>query len=259
MQEKYLELRQLRDFLQTFDSNCLASAKKQKTQSSKEQNMKDVMRKQFQFGSDEIYPLMDSSDNDEEEKKVVTFQEDGSSQYREMYEQDRDELQDLDLLSKDNIMSDSQYVEMFIEYVTDIFNKERGKDETKKQSLGDIKSTQVDTAIIIQQPIKVSDQVRESTLLNSDKNSNLQNVVFGNVKALIPIQRQKFSVESDENDKTRYRQGQKTVIREKRIFGVLTTYQLGFIPNLDVFCTEDEENFIKDSYIFRSLLCNSNE
>ncbi len=42
---------------------------------------------------------------------------------------------------------------MFIEYVTDIFNKERGKDETKKANLGDIKSTQIDTALIIQQPL----------------------------------------------------------------------------------------------------------
>ena len=38
-------------------------------------------------------------------------------------------------------MSDEEYVRMFTDYVVDIFNRERGRDETKKANLGDLKTT----------------------------------------------------------------------------------------------------------------------
>lgn len=38
-------------------------------------------------------------------------------------------------------LTDEEYVQLFMEHVVDIFNKERGRDEAKKANLGDIKST----------------------------------------------------------------------------------------------------------------------
>ena len=66
-----------------------------------------------------------------------------------MYEKDIDELSQVKLLNMSTEITAEEYVKKFIEYVTDIFNKERGRDETKKANLGDIKSTQVDTSILI--------------------------------------------------------------------------------------------------------------
>jgi len=44
-----------------------------------------------------------------------------------------------------------------------------------------------------------------------------------------------------------------TPLKEKRIFGILTAKQVGYIPNLQVSFTEDEENFSRDTYSFKSV------
>ena len=47
-------------------------------------------------------------------------------------------------------------------------------------------------------------------------------MVKGNVKALIPLMREKLVLEGGET--TRYRRGERVPIGEKRIFGVLTRH-----------------------------------
>jgi hypothetical protein len=98
-----------------------------------------------------------------------------------MYDQDMATLKALQYCPDPSEVTPKEYIRMFIEYVTDIFNKERGRDETKKANLGDIKSTQIDTALIIQQPLR-----------NGSSSSNITDeVIMGNVKALIPVLRER--------------------------------------------------------------------
>ena len=59
---------------------------------------------------------------------------------REMYEKDINELESLQYPSISET-SPKEYVNQMINHVTDLFNRERGKDETKKANLGDIKSS----------------------------------------------------------------------------------------------------------------------
>ncbi len=51
----------------------------------------------------------------------------------------------------------------------------------------------------------------------------------------------------------KYRRGEILPLKEKLIFGIVTRYQVGYIPSVDICFTEDEENFIRDSYLFRPL------
>ena len=37
------------------------------------------------------------------------------------------------------------------------------------------------------------------------------------------------------------------------IFGIVTRYQVGHIPSVDVCFTEDEKTFIRDTYVYRTL------
>ena len=59
-------------------------------------------------------------------------------------------LKGLDTLDAAQI-SDEQQIQIFIEQVKDLFAKERGRETAKKLNLGDIKSTKVETCIILQQ------------------------------------------------------------------------------------------------------------
>lgn len=61
--------------------------------------------------------------------------------------------EDLDGQEIDLKLSDKEYVSKFIEYVTNIFNKERGKSEAKKANLSDLKSTRIENSTIIQFPL----------------------------------------------------------------------------------------------------------
>jgi hypothetical protein len=80
--------------------------------------------------------MMDSSD-----------EEFNDTDPRRLFHIDQSEF---DLAGFDLNLSDEEYVQLFIDHVVDIFNKERGRDETKKANLGDIKATQIDTSVILQ-------------------------------------------------------------------------------------------------------------
>ena len=47
-------------------------------------------------------------------------------------------------------------------------------------------------------------------------------MIYGNVKAIIPLSREKLTLEFDENQKPKYKRGQMTPLRENLIFGVVT-------------------------------------
>lgn len=100
---------------------------------------------------------------------------------------DADEINDL---SVDPTLSDREYVKRFTEKVERIFNSERGRDEAKKQNLSDVKSTQIDNSIIIQKPLLEEKELRDI--------NKTQTMVYGNVKAVIPLMRERLMVELDD-------------------------------------------------------------
>jgi len=65
-------------------------------------------------------------------------------------------------------------------------------------------------------------------------------MVSGNVKVLLPLSRELLLPESTpENPQAlKYRRGNIEQTLEKRIFGVLTKYQVGHIPNINI-CFND--------------------
>lgn len=80
-----------------------------------------------------MMPLMDSSEDDMKLGDII-------HQKKDAYEFEQN-LDQPDFLEKINYINEQEYLKLFIQYVTDIFNKERGSGETKKANLGDIKST----------------------------------------------------------------------------------------------------------------------
>ena len=81
-------------------------------------------------------------------------------------------------------------------------------------------------------------------------------MIYGNVKALIPLARERLRLEfyrRGENLQPKYRRGELVPLKESLIFGIVTRYQVGHIPSIDVCFTEDEQTFIRDTYLFKSL------
>lgn len=70
--------------------------------------------------------------------------------------------------------------------------------------------------------------------------------------------REKFLLEYEDLENNEQRQKYKIIsqseFREKLIFGIVTANQVGYIPNVNVSFTEDEENFNRDTYVFKSLM-----
>lgn len=73
---------------------------------------------------------------------------------------------------------------------------------------------------------------------------------------MIPLIREKFALEYEDIgiiQKEKYMKIDQIKLSEKRIFGILTAKQVGHIPNVQISFTEDEENFNRDTYMFKSL------
>lgn len=89
--------------------------------------------------------------------------------------------------------------------------------------------------------------------------SHNQSQIYGNVKALIPLARERLALEfyrKGDNLQPKYRRGELTGLKESLIFGLVTRNQVGHIPSVDVCFTEDEQTFIRDTYLYRSLRSN---
>lgn len=73
---------------------------------------------------------------------------------------------------------------------------------------------------------------------------------------MVPLMREKFHLLYEQigiDKKEKYKRISILPLREKRIFGILTAHQTGHIPNLQISFTQDEENFNRDTYLFKSL------
>jgi hypothetical protein len=56
------------------------------------------------------------------------------------------------------------------------------------------------------------------------KINKTETIISGNVKALIPLMRERLILDYDESNKARYMRGDKMPIVEDRIFGVMTKH-----------------------------------
>ena len=86
--------------------------------------------------------------------------------------------------------------------------------------------------------------------------SKSQTQIYGNVKALIPLARERLALEfyrKGDNLQPKYRRGELVALKESLIFGLVTRNQVGHIPSVDVCFTEDEQTFIRDTYLYRAL------
>jgi len=118
----------------------------------------------------------------------------------------------------------------------------------KKNNYGDTISTKIETSVIIQTPLLTQNDLGVI--------SYTQTMIYGNVKALIPLARERLSLEFYRRGDTiqpKYKRGEMTPWRETLIFGIVTRYQVGHIPSIDVCFTEDEQTFIRDTYLYRAL------
>ena len=86
--------------------------------------------------------------------------------------------------------------------------------------------------------------------------SRAQTQIYGNVKALIPLARERLALEfyrKGDNLQPKYRRGELVPLKESLIFGLVTRNQVGHIPSVDVCFTEDEQTFKRDTYLYKAL------
>ena len=182
-------------------------------------------------------------ENGNARKKLKTKENDN---FEDMFVRDDEFFQKVLNIDKTEL-TDEEYVKMQIKIAKNHFNIDRGSSEAKKANLGDIKSTKIDSPYILSYPLfdsKMSDEQKRVTPIS------------GNIKAMIPLIREKFELDYEEIgtiQKEKYMKIDQITMSEKRIFGILTAKQVGHIPNVQISFTEDEENFNRDTYMFKSL------
>ena len=139
-------------------------------------------------------------------------------------------------------------MKLFVVQTRELFNRERGKSISKKLNMGDTYSSKIETSLIIQQHLLDYDQLQ-----CIDRKDTM---IYGNVKAMIPLVRERLGLEFEPNNdqKAKYRRGALEPLRESMAFGIMTKSQVGYIPSVDICFTEDEETFLKDTYVFQSLI-----
>jgi hypothetical protein len=74
-------------------------------------------------------------------------------------------------------------------------------------------------------------------------------MVSGNIKVLLPLSRELLTPEPLPGNslQLKYRRGKIEKLFEKRIFGVLTKYQVGHIPNINI-CFNDTDDFGQNAF-----------
>ena len=171
-------------------------------------------------------PLMDDSD-DEEMQFQVTKDQMGQpvkkQRIREtddmetMFDKDGKFFKEVLEIDRTN-MTDSQYVQTMISNAKQFFNIDRGSKDLKHANLGDIKSTKIESPYILNHVLydpSMSEELKKVTPIK------------GNVKAMVPILREKFALEYEEigcETKQKYKKLVSNPIKEKRIFGIMTAH-----------------------------------
>jgi hypothetical protein len=97
-----------------------------------------------------------------------------------------------------------------------LFDREKGKSISKKVNLGDIIPSKTETSVILQKPL-----IKDGAEQLIDRTETL---IYGNVKALIPLVRETLKIEPDtvNPQKSNFLRGELQHLREDLIFGILT-------------------------------------
>lgn len=109
--------------------------------------------------------------------------------------------------------------------------------------MGDNKYTKIETSYILREDFPISPS----------------GWVSGNIKALVPLSRELLTPEpcKDNQQQLMYRRGKIEQLHEKRIFGLLTKYQVGHIPNINICFNDTDDNdenaFGMDLYAYKQL------
>ena len=82
----------------------------------------------------------------------------------------------------DTQLEASVYVNRVIKYAENLFRQDRGRQDTKRANLGDIRSTKIRTPEVLQKPI-----------YNCSEDQKATTYVHGNIKAIVPLFRERLS------------------------------------------------------------------
>lgn len=72
------------------------------------------------------------------------------------------------------------------------------------------------------------------------------------IKAFVPLTRERLICETAATGNN-FKRGQQMLLREKRIFGALTSDQVGYVPNISVNFNEEEDIICQDTYVIRTM------
>ena len=145
-----------------------------------------------------MMPIMDDSGDEELEiqmeidhqgiptKKQKTKE---NEEIENMFYRDDKFFREVLKVDKDS-MTDDQYVDWQIKVMKQFFNLDRGASDSKKANLGDIKSTKIESPYILSYPLF------DPKMKESDKSKTM---VTGNIKAIVPIMREKYTLEYEES------------------------------------------------------------
>lgn len=176
-------------------------------------------------------------DSDDEETQIVCQDIDGQGIKKRLKTKSLEEMEDIfendskfykEVLQVDKSqLTPEQYVDYVININKQLFQMDRGASDAKKTNLGDVKSTKIESPYILSHPL-----FDPST---TDEQVKKQTPIYGNIKAMIPIMREKYFLEYEEVgniQRPRYKKIALDPIKEKRVFGIMTARQVGHIPNV---------------------------
>jgi hypothetical protein len=167
-------------------------------------------------------PIMDSSDDEE---TTINMQIDKNPAKRQKTKES-DDLEQIfanddrffkEVLQVDRSeMTDQEYVAWQIKVMKKFFDLDRGAKEEKKANLGDIKSTKIESPFIL------NHSLFDPKLTNEEKKKT---PLIANVKAVVPILREKFMLVQDEiggQVRDVYKKVNQNALDETLAFGIVT-------------------------------------
>jgi len=82
----------------------------------------------------------------------------------------------------DTSLKPKEYVDKVIKHAEELFNQDRGRQDTKRANLGDIRSTKIRIPEVLQKPIYECNEEMKATTQ-----------VRGNIKAIVPLFRERLT------------------------------------------------------------------
>lgn len=199
----------LSNFLESFDISILSRLKERGTKEH------EALLGHLALDSSHAAPLLSNQQHQNDHEM-----------YNE-YEQEEELFGGHNFEAIDTTLTNDEYVTLCVKRAQKFFYSESGNNEVKKQNLGDNKYTKIETAEILREYPQGAE-------------ADPAQMVHGNIKVIVPLARELLTPEPmpGNEQQLKYRRGRIEPLMEQRIFGILTKYQVGHIPNLEV-CFND--------------------